>query len=60
MRMALASTRLLNALLFEIDAVNGIVFVTMSLTMIAIGMLASNLPARRASSVDPAVSLRTD
>jgi ABC-type antimicrobial peptide transport system permease subunit len=40
--------------------VNGVVFVAMSLTMIAIGMLASYLPARRASSVDPAVSLRTD
>ena len=58
--VALASTRLLNALLFEIDAVNGIVFVAMALTMIAIGMLACYLPARRASNVDPSVSLRTD
>lgn len=58
--VALASTRLLNALLFEIDAVNGIVFAAMALTMIAIGLLACYLPARRASSVDPAVSLRTD
>jgi ABC-type antimicrobial peptide transport system permease subunit len=58
--VALAATRLLNTLLFGIDAVNGVVFVGMSLTMIAIGMLASYLPARRASVVDPAVSLRTD
>ena len=58
--VALASTRLLNALLFEVDAVNGVVFVTMALTMIAIGMLACYLPARRASNVDPSVSLRTD
>jgi predicted permease len=58
--VALASTRLLKTLLYEIDAVNGVVFVAMSLTMIAIGLLASYLPARRASSVDPAVSLRTD
>ena len=57
---ALASTRLLKALLYEVDAVNGVVFATMSLAMIAIGMLATYLPARRASSVDPAVSLRTD
>jgi ABC-type antimicrobial peptide transport system permease subunit len=42
------------------DPVNGVVFATMSLTMIAIGVLASYLPARRASSLDPAVSLRTD
>ncbi len=58
--VALASTRLLNALLYEVEAVNGVVFATMTVTMIAIGMLASYLPARRASSVDPAVSLRTD
>jgi putative ABC transport system permease protein len=58
--VALASTRLLKSLLYEINAVDGIVFAAMSLTMIAIGLLACYLPARRASSVDPAVSLRTD
>ena len=58
--VALASTRLLNALLFEVEAVNAVVFAVMSMVMVAIGMLACYLPARRASSVDPAVSLRTD
>lgn len=58
--VALASTRLLDTLLFEIDAVNGVVFAAMALAMVAIGLLASYLPARRASNVDPAVSLRTD
>jgi putative ABC transport system permease protein len=58
--VALAATRLLNALLYEVDAANSIVFGTMSLTLIAVGILASYLPARRASSVDPAVALRTD
>ena len=58
--VALASTRLLRTLLYEVEAINGVVFAAMSLTMIAIGLLASYLPARRASSVDPAVSLRTD
>jgi ABC-type antimicrobial peptide transport system permease subunit len=58
--VALASTRLLKALLFGVDAVDGVVFVAMSLAMIAIGMVASYLPARRASSVDPAISLRID
>jgi putative ABC transport system permease protein len=58
--VALASTRLLNTLLYEIDAVDPVVFVAMSLTMIAIGMLASYLPARRASAVDPIESLRND
>jgi putative ABC transport system permease protein len=58
--VALASTRLLTTLLFEVEAVNVAVFAAMTLAMIAIGLLATYLPARRASSVDPAISLRTD
>ena len=58
--VALASTRLLKALLYEVEAANAAVFAAMSVVMLAIGMLASYLPARRASNVDPAVSLRTD
>jgi putative ABC transport system permease protein len=57
---ALASTRLLDALLYEVSAVDPVVFVAMSIMMIGIGMLASYVPARRASSVDPIESLRTD
>lgn len=57
---ALASTRLLGALLFDVNAVDPIVFVVMSILMIGIGMLASYVPARRASNVDPIDSLRND
>jgi len=57
---ALASTRLLAALLYDVNAVDPIVFVTMSILMIGIGMLASYVPARRASNVDPIDSLRND
>ncbi len=57
---ALASTRLLGTLLFNVKAVDPIVFAAMSAMMIAIGMLASYMPARRASSVDPIESLRSD
>ena len=57
---ALASTRLLAALLYEVNAVDPIVFVAMSILMIGIGMLASYVPARRASNVDPIDSLRND
>jgi len=57
---ALASTRLLDRLLYEVDAVDPLVFLMMSILMIAIGMLASYVPARRASNVDPIESLRTD
>ena len=58
--VALASTRFLGALLYEVKAVDPIVFAAMSVMMIAIGMLASYMPARRASSVDPIESLRSD
>jgi ABC-type antimicrobial peptide transport system permease subunit len=57
---AIASTHLLSSLLYEVRAVDPIVFVSMSLLMIAIGMLASYMPARRASRVDPIASLRAD
>jgi len=58
--VALASTRLLRTLLYGVDVVDPIVFAAMSLTMIGIGMLASYVPARRASGVDPIESLRND
>jgi putative ABC transport system permease protein len=57
---ALLSTRALGTLLFGVEPLDPIVFVLMSLMMIAIGMLASYLPARRASRVDPIESLRGD
>jgi ABC-type antimicrobial peptide transport system permease subunit len=57
---ALASTRLLKSLLYEVSALDPVVFVAMSLMMMAIGMVASYVPARRASRVDPIESLRND
>jgi ABC-type antimicrobial peptide transport system permease subunit len=57
---ALASTRLLKALLYEVDALDPAVFVVMSVMMIGVGLLASYVPARRASSVDAIESLRND
>jgi ABC-type antimicrobial peptide transport system permease subunit len=57
---AFASTRLLGRLLYDVKAVDPIAFVTMSLMMVGIGVLASYMPARRASNVDPIVALRSD
>jgi predicted permease len=58
--VALASTRLLGALLFGVKAVDPLVFAAMSAMMIGIGLLATYMPARRASAVDPIESLRSD
>ena len=58
--IAFVSTRFLEALLFDVKAVDPLVFAAMSVLMLAIGMLASYMPARRASSVDPMVALRSE
>jgi putative ABC transport system permease protein len=58
--VALLSTRALGTLLFNVQAVDPLMFVAMSGMLIAVGMLASYLPARRASRVDPLESLRSD
>jgi len=57
---AFMTTRFLARLLFGVKPVDPIAFAAMSLMMIATGVLASYMPARRASSVDPMEALRTD
>jgi len=58
--VALGATRLLATLLFEVKAVDPLVFAAMSLAMISVGVLASYVPARRASSVDPIEALSSE
>jgi putative ABC transport system permease protein len=58
--VAYLTTKFLTRLLFDVNAVDPIAFAAMSAMMIAIGMLASYMPARRASSVDPMQALRSD
>ena len=57
---AYLSTRLLGTLLYDVKAVDARIFVAMSLTMLGMGVLASYMPARRASNVDPIEALRSD
>jgi predicted permease len=56
--VALASTKALDTLLFGVESVDAWTFMAMSAWMVSIGLLASWIPAVRASRVDPIESLR--
>lgn len=57
---ALASSRLLASMLFEVKAVNPLIFSLAAALLLAVGLLAAYLPARRAASIDPMRALRAE
>jgi putative ABC transport system permease protein len=58
--LAAASTRFIRTMLFGVSTVDPRVYAVAGGLLIASALLASYLPARRAASVDPLVSLRHD
>ena len=55
---AFAVTRVMQRLLFEVSVTDPLTFVTVSLLLAAVALLACYIPARRATRVDPLVALR--
>ena len=55
---AIGLTRFLSSLLFEVQPTDSFTFVSVSLLLIAVALLACSVPARRAAKVDPMVALR--
>jgi ABC-type antimicrobial peptide transport system permease subunit len=57
---ALGLTRLMSSLLFGVNAVDPVTYAAVAAGLSAVVLVASYLPARRASRVDPVEALRTE
>jgi putative ABC transport system permease protein len=57
---AWAAGKIITSQLYEISAFDPIVFVSVPLTILAVTIVSSYLPARRAARIDPALTLRAE
>jgi len=57
---AIAAMRLMSSLLFHVSTMDPVTYIAVTLGLLATAFLASYLPSRRASSVDPVEALRAE
>jgi len=53
-------TRLMEKLLFGVSATDFFTYFSVSVALMAVGLVASYIPARRATRVDPMIALRSE
>ena len=58
--VSLALTRVMSALLFGVGPMDPVTYAAVSAGLAAVALLATWLPARRASRIDPILALRAD
>ncbi|HYE84733.1 MAG TPA: ABC transporter permease, partial [Vicinamibacterales bacterium] len=56
----LAASRLLQQALFDVDAADPLIYLSVSVVLLLVAEMASFLPARRATRIDPVVALRME
>jgi ABC-type antimicrobial peptide transport system permease subunit len=57
---ALSLTRVIESLLFNVSATDPATFVSITLLLVIVALIAIYIPARRATKVDPLVALRRE
>jgi ABC-type antimicrobial peptide transport system permease subunit len=58
--VAMPVTRVMSALLFRVSPIDPITYAGVAVALAAVSLVATYLPARRASRIDPVLALRTD
>jgi putative ABC transport system permease protein len=58
--VAIALTRFMTALLFQVSAIDPLIFGLVGAVLMLVAIIASFIPARRALRLDPAITLRSE